>query len=185
MFRLPFYDIERKDSRLIGGHFANNIPLMNYQEIVAGKLIALLARQASRDLFDSYNLLINEKVKFNQLRLLLCVYGAMSSIDFREVSPENVAFEKIELSQKLVPVLRIDQLEWKNNASFFVEKCREKLGNILPFVNQERKFLDLIYDEGKIDASLLTQDSDLIEKIQNQPLLKWKRLLSLRNQPVV
>lgn len=184
MFRLPIYELEKKSSWLVGGHKAKNVLLVNYQEIVAGKLTALLARQASRDLFDAYNLLLKENLNFNQLRLLLCIYGAMSSIDFRTISLDNIAFEIKELSQKLVPVLRIDQQQWKNNAASCVEECREKLGNILPFVDQERKFLDLLYDEGKIDASLLTQDPKLIERIQNQPLLKWKSLLSLKNQPV-
>ncbi len=184
MFRLPIYDLERKASWSVGGHKAKNVLLVNYKEIVAGKLTALLARQTSRDLFDAYNLLMDENLNYNQLRLLLCVYGAMSSIDFRTISSDNIAFERKELSQKLISVLRIDQQQWKNNAASFVEKCREKLGNILPFVNQERKFLDLIYDEGRIEAFLLTQDSNLIERIQNQPLLKWKSLLSLKNQPV-
>ncbi|NGX32249.1 MAG: hypothetical protein K1060chlam4_00290 [Candidatus Anoxychlamydiales bacterium] len=184
MFRLPIYELERKNSQLVVGHFVRNVLLMNYQEIVAGKLTALLAREASRDLFDSYNLLLRDNLNFNQLRLILCVYGAMSSIDFRTISPDNIAFERKELSQKLIPVLRIDQQQWKNNASFYVEQCREKLGNILPFVGQERKFLDCLYGEGKIDASLLTQDPDLIERIQSHPLLKWKAYLSLKNQPI-
>jgi predicted nucleotidyltransferase component of viral defense system len=184
MFRLPICELEKKDSQLVGNHQVKNILLVNYQEIVAGKLTALFARQASRDLFDAYNLLLSDNLNFNQLRMLLCVYGAMSSIDFRTVSLDNIAFERKELSQKLIPVLRIDQQQWENNISSFVESCREKLGNILPFIDQERKFLDFLYEEGKIDASLLTQDPDLIERIQNQPLLKWKSLLSLKNQPV-
>ena len=184
MFRLPICELEKKDSQLVGNHQVKNVLLVNYQEIAAGKLTALFARQASRDLFDAYNLLVDDNLNFNQLRTLLYLYGSMSSIDFRTISPDKIDFERNELSQKLIPVLRSNQKQWKNNTSFFIEKCREKLRKFFPFSDQERRFLDLLYEEGKIEASLLTKDSDFIEKIQNQPLLKWKALLSLRNQPV-
>ena len=130
MFRLPIYELEKKDSQLVGNHQVKSILLVNYQEIVAGKLTALFARQASRDLFDAYNLLADDNLNFNQLRTLLCIYGSMSSIDFRTISPDKIVFEKKELFQKLIPVLRINQKQWKNNASFFIEKCREKLRNL-------------------------------------------------------
>lgn len=177
MFRLPFYSPERKNSKLIGNNYIKNILLINYKEIAAGKLTALLARKASRDLFDVYNLLLDNNLNFENLKTLLCLYGAMSSIDFRNVSSDKIIFEKKELLQKLIPVLRINQNQWKNNLSFFVEECRKKIEKILSFSNEEKKFLNLLYEEGKIEPSLLTKDYNFIEKIKNQPLLKWKSFI--------
>ena len=38
--------------------------------------------------------------------MLFCVFGAMSSVDWRTISLDNVNFEAEELAQQLVPVLR-------------------------------------------------------------------------------
>lgn len=183
MFRLPIFDMSIKDSYVIGGQQAKDVLLLNYHEIAAGKLIALFGRHASRDLFDAYHLLMDKSLDISQLRLLFCVFGAMSSIDWRTVTMDSIDFDAKELSQQLVPVLRMGlHKEWIHNVSSFVEKSREKLGDFLPFSDNELQFFDLLYEEGKIEASLLTQNSNLIEKIQNQPLLKWKAELALQNQ---
>lgn len=185
MFRLPIFDLERRDSYLVGGNSVENVLLMSYQEIIAGKLTALFARNASRDLFDVYQLLTNDSLNVDQLRMLLCVYGAMSSIDFRKISPDQIAFDEQELSHKLVPVLRINQQQWRDNPLFLVDSCKEKLKAILPFTSHEHIFLDQLYEKGIIDAYLLTQDAKLAKRIQNQPLLQWKAQLFLKKQPVV
>ncbi|MGD0665478.1 MAG: nucleotidyl transferase AbiEii/AbiGii toxin family protein [Rhabdochlamydiaceae bacterium] len=183
MFRLPIYDMSYRDSRIVGNQQAKHVLLVNYHEIAAGKLTALFARHASRDLFDTYHLLNDESLDKSRLRLLFCVFGAMSSIDWRTISLDKVNFEAQELSQQLVPVLGIGRhKEWVKNVSAIVEKCREKLNVFLPFTKNERLFFDLLYDEGKVDASLLTDQLDLIEKIQGQPLIKWKSELVLQNQ---
>ena len=57
-----------------------------------------------------------------------------------------------------------------------VEECKYALSAILPFTDTERAFLDLLLDEGKIDATILTSDISLQERIQAQPLLEWKAL---------
>jgi hypothetical protein len=81
-----------------------------------------------------------------------------------------------------VPVLRVDLYkEWVKNAPAFTKMCQDKLENLLPFTDLEQQFFNLLYNEGKIDASLLTTNSLLREKIQNQPLLKWKVQLVLHN----
>ena len=45
---------------------------------------------------------------------------------------------------------------------------------MFPFTEAEQAFLDLVLDEGEIDATILTSDSSLQERIQVQPLLEWK-----------
>ena len=47
---------------------------------------------------------------------------------------------------------------------------------MLPFTDAERAFLDLLLDRGEVDASILTSDTTLRERIQAQPLLEWKAL---------
>ena len=60
MLRVPLWPVSVRDSRPIGSHRATQTPLLDYHEIAAGKLAALLARHASRDLFDAHLLLATE-----------------------------------------------------------------------------------------------------------------------------
>ena len=53
-------------------------------------------------------------------------------------------------------------------------ECRQVLDALLPFNDAERSFLDLLLDEGKIDARLLPLDEALQGRIYAQPLLEWK-----------
>ena len=45
---------------------------------------------------------------------------------------------------------------------------------LLPFTSREAGFLDRFLEEGVIDASFLTDDSELQERIERHPLLAWK-----------
>jgi predicted nucleotidyltransferase component of viral defense system len=81
MFRLPILQPSRKASRIVGGKKADNVLLMSYEEIAAGKLTALFARNASRDLFDTYYLLLDNFLDLSNFRAIFCFYCARSSID--------------------------------------------------------------------------------------------------------
>ena len=48
------------------------------------------------------------------------------------------------------------------------------LRTVLPLSPEESRFLDLLLDRGTIYASLLTEDSDLKQRINRHPLLMWK-----------
>jgi len=50
------------------------------------------------------------------------------------------------------------------------------LSAVLPFNHAERAFLDLLLEKGEIDATILTSDRPLQERIRAQPLLEWKAL---------
>ncbi len=112
-----------------------------------------------------------------RLRTAFVVYGAMNRRDWRTVSVEDVAFDPSELSSQLVPALRIGAVQGLAAVSYgedLVDKCRRELGVLLPFSDAEHAFLDLLLDEGIIDATLLTPDETLQERIRAQPLLAWK-----------
>ena len=57
-----------------------------------------------------------------------------------------------------------------------VRECKRALSIVLPFTDADRAFLYLLLDEGEIDATILTSDTSLQERIQTQPLLEWKAL---------
>ena len=90
---------------------------------------------------------------------------------------EDVAFDPSELASQLVPALRIGGIQGLETVGYgenLVAEGRQALDVLLPFNDAERFFLDLLLDEGKIDARLLTPDEVLQGRIHSQPLLEWK-----------
>lgn len=177
MYRVPLWPTTAMDSHSLGGWRATDIPVVNIHELAAGKVTALLARRRARDLFDSRLVLSMPGLDLSRLRTAFVVYGAMARRDWRTVSIDDVAFEPAELSSQLVPALRlggVPDLEAVAYGKSLVNECREALSALFPFNDAERAFLDLLLDEGKVDAALLTRDEMLQERIQAHPLLEWK-----------
>lgn len=179
MFRVPLWPISVHDSRQIGSHRATQTPLLDYHEIAAGKLAALLGRHASRDLFDAHRLLATELDR-SQLRLGFVIYGAMNRRDWREVSIDDVAYEARELENELLPLLRVDdvptQKALKAWAELLLTECRDRLAQVLPLAENEREFLERVLERGEIAPELITQDHALAERIATHPGVLWKAL---------
>jgi len=57
-----------------------------------------------------------------------------------------------------------------------VDQCRNNLSAVLPLNDAEIEFLNLLLDDARIDATLLTDDIELQRRIESHPLLKWKAL---------
>ena len=177
MYRIPLWPTATMDSHSLGGWRATSIPVVDIHELAAGKVAALLAWRRARDLFDSRLILSMRGLSRAMLRTAFVVYGAMDRRDWRTVSVDDVAFDSAELSSQLVPALRtggVPDLEAVGYGKSLVDECREALDILLPFNDAERAFLNLLLDEGIIDATLLTSDEMLQERIQAQPLLEWK-----------
>lgn len=179
MFRVPLWPIIPMNSKPVGSYQASAVPIPDIHEIAAGKIAALLARQASRDLFDVHLLLSRPKLDSAMLRLAFVLYGAMNRKDWRTVSIDDVNFSVQELENSLVPVLREDALAeqdretWAHN---LVSECKKALSTVLPLAPNESEFLDRLLDHGEIDPTILTTDTALQLRIQKQPLLEWKAL---------
>lgn len=178
MFRVPLWPAAPCDSRRVGSYQARGIPVLDLHELAAGKLAALLARHASRDLFDAHGLLRGGGLDVAKLRLGFVVYGALNRKDWRSVSAEDVSFDAAELMNELLPVLRAADAEqlakpatW---ARTLVDECRQGLSMVLPLADPEREFLDRILDHGEVAPSLLTNDLDMAHRIASHPMLQWK-----------
>lgn len=177
MFRVPLWPVELRDARPVGSYGAQDITVLDLHELAAGKLAALLARHASRDLFDAHQLLTHTTLDPVQLRLAFVVYGAMNRVDWRTVSADQIDYKFGELENQLIPVVRpevLRDLKAKDWASTMIAECKQALAVVLPFTAQERAFLDAVLDHGDIRPELLTEDSELQERIRLQPLLQWK-----------
>jgi predicted nucleotidyltransferase component of viral defense system len=180
MFRQPLWNIQSADSHALGDFQARNIALPDVHELAAGKLTALLARGQARDLFDCHRIFTMKGIDRERLRLAFVVYGGMNRKDWRTVSIADVDFDPDELARLLIPTLNGRFMEKQGSPAEYGERiareCQVLLETVLPFNDPEREFLDLLLEKGEIDASTLTPDNALQERIQNQPLLHWKVL---------
>lgn len=176
MFRVPLWEPERKDSCFIGIYQAKNTPVLEKHELVAGKLAALVSRNASRDLFDVFQL-SRETFDFEKLRTAFVVYGAVNRKDWRRVDSGSLRIDHNDASRSLLPLLKEDELYFvktEEGRERLLKECREFLKNVLPLRRNEQLFLDELLERGQIVPSLLTDDSGLIERISNHPGLLWK-----------
>ncbi len=180
MYRWPLWEFHHADSHPLGEFQAKRVPILDLHELVAGKLSALLSRRQARDLFDCHRILDAGDIQRDRLRIAFVVYGGMSRKDWRTVSVEDVDYEGSELARQLGPMLRARPprkpgalMEYGKQ---LVEGCKRVLSVVLPFTEAERAFLDLLLERGEIDATILTTEPSLQERIQAQPLLEWKAL---------
>ena len=180
MYRQPLWEIHHADSHPLGEFQAKGIPVLDLHELAAGKLSALFSRRQARDLFDSHRVLDTDELQPERLRIAFVAYGGMNRKDWRTVSVDDVDFDSAELARQLGPALRTrqppEQEALADYGARLVKECRRALSIVLPFTDAERAFLDLLLDRGEVDASILTSDTTLQERIQSQPLLEWKAL---------
>jgi len=178
LLRVPLWPVTDRDSRSVGSISAQSIPTLDIHELAAGKLAALCARKASRDLFDAHALLTDTNLDQDKLRLGFVVYGGFNRKDWRSVAIDDIAFEARELKNRLIPVLRrMDALAIGDPDAFaekLVEETRDALRVVLPLRENEVEFLNCLLDQGEVLPDLLTGDSDMATKIESHPALAWK-----------
>jgi predicted nucleotidyltransferase component of viral defense system len=174
MHRVTFHPVKLLDSKVVGTYQAVQIPVLDTMELAAGKLSALLTRNASRDLFDTARLSEFVEVESDEFRLMHVLYGAMNPrADWRQVGIDNIAADLKELKRKLVPVLRTKDLAAKRDDEMLIQnliyQCREFVSPLFPLRKQEVQFIALLRDQGKVAPELLTGEPDLAERIRRHP----------------
>lgn len=186
MFRVPFYDIQKRRSHFIGSQQTQEISLLHLYELGAGKLSALFHRQASRDLFDAHELLTKQSIDYHEFRIVALLYGVMGTKDWRKISVEDIQFDQQELKHQLVPVLRKSTINKADHLSIWTSSlitgCKNVLNRFMPFSDNESAFLNQLYDHGVVDATIIASNQHMIQKINSHPLLKWKTQLIAKNK---
>ncbi len=176
MYRVPLWPMTELDAR-VGSYSAQQIPVLDLHELACGKLAALFARHASRDLFDVHHLLTRCDLNQQQLRLGFVLYGAMNRRDWREVTIQDVGYDKRELANQLIPVIRSEWRVQQPTGDWIermIAECRDRLSVVLPMTAEEHAFLDALLDHGRIEPERLTIDATMIDRIKSHPLLQWK-----------
>ncbi len=182
ILRVPLWPITLADSRTLGTAAAKQIPILDRHELAAGKLAALCARQASRDVFDAREILLQKHVAFDagKLRLAFVIYGGINRKDWRKVRSEDIDVDVKEVERQLVPMLRADIAPTKSTikswSAQLVRECRDLMSIVLPLSKEEHDFIDRLNTRGDISPELLTSDEAFQDLIRQHPGLQWKAL---------
>lgn len=183
--RDPLWGTVRTSSTTLGSWFSSDVLVLDEHELAAGKLVALLARAATRDLFDAHQLLTTRTLDTERLRLGTVLYGAMNLVDWRTVGPTTVAFTPQDFTNNLLPVLLSSHAEQARTdptwAERMVERVRGELGRLFPLREPEIEFIRRVRDEGNIAGDLLTSDSGMIDRINQHPMLRWRARQRMHN----
>ncbi|HAU2256019.1 TPA: nucleotidyl transferase AbiEii/AbiGii toxin family protein [Legionella pneumophila] len=177
MYRQPLFPIGLKSPN-IEAYKNLSGPILDIHELAAGKLSALFDRSASRDWFDAHYLLTQTPIDKNKLKLAFVTYLAMTKIELSRLVPEEINFDLTDLRNRLVPVMHQlsvsrNTRELKEWATAKISELRQKLASILPLEEHELLFINKIRNEGVISPELITNDSEVSQKIMNHPAINW------------
>jgi hypothetical protein len=180
MLRTPLWAPRVAECHPVGSFKAAPVTVLDPHELAAGKLAALLARSANRDVFDAHRLLVVPDLDHARLRLGFVVYGGMNRKDWRTVSPDDVKGDPTDAWRDLVPMLRSDVAPARAEVAAWFDKlvaeCRERLAIVLPLRAHELEFLERLNGAGEIAPEVLSDDAVMQGIIRDHPGLKWKAL---------
>lgn len=146
-------------------------------EIFASKINALMSRAAARDLYDTYNMIkygLFVENEFGMFRKAVVFYTAISQDEI----PATYNMDHIDsitmrrIKTELLPVIRkgefIELADMKQDVRHFLEV-------LLVLTDDEKAFLNT-FSEKKYRPELLFGDADILRRIDQHPMAKWKVL---------
>ena len=122
MARQPLFGATRMDSILLGGTRATDILVLNLEEIVAGKLVALLDRNAGRDLFDARRILSINDLNWDRIKAAILAIGASGRRDWRTMSVSEIGGHTNDVRQNLTICLPRDSFADTEDIDNWIEE---------------------------------------------------------------
>lgn len=177
LHRVTLWPVERMPSISLGHLQVVDVPVLCKYELAAGKIVALMMRQAGRDLFDVARLSNIIDSTDPDLRLAYVIYAAKQPKNWTDVSLDSLRYDGADLAKKLFPVLQADAVSAINMPQQYIDgllqDCAKFLSPLFPLTGSEVEFVDRLR-AGVIDASLITNDPVKISLIKQDPALLWR-----------
>ncbi len=153
---------------MLGSHRAET-RMLDPLELYASKVNAMLSRQASRDLYDVYQMIRKGIIKDIQLlRKCLVFYNLVGGrMDIDTVTSDTLQkYRYDEIKKYLKPVLsKIDDFSYERA----VLVVREYLDELLSLNDLEKQFC-IDFRNGIYKPGLLFEDDEIIRRIHNHPM---------------
>jgi len=150
-----------------------NFLCLDFPELLASKIIALLNRYTPRDLFDVYQMINSPvEIKKDLLKMLLFFYGIVTETEIFELFKLKFnLISQADIQNKLYPMLRKSTHPDRDDLVANVENF---LNPYLSLSDKEAEVLRNLYKTSKTDVDILFPQKEIQEKALNSPSLKWK-----------
>lgn len=174
LHRVPLFGTREVQSTQLEGVPAVVLVCVSPEELVSGKIKALVERAAARDLFDVYRTVRTpiEGLDPGRLRLAFLILAATMTDDVRAVTADAVlaSVRERDIRANLLPMLRRGEEADRDTMAAVV---RPLLTNLLTWSPWERAFLDAVM-AGRIEPEQVVGEPGLQERIRSHPALRWK-----------
>jgi predicted nucleotidyltransferase component of viral defense system len=171
LHRLPMMEFNEMEIEKFGSKI--KFSQLGLEELIASKLIAFLSRYTPRDLFDLYQLALqNSEIDKHRLSNLIIYYGIISResiFSLFELKLESISDRSIRT--QLYPMLT------KNNRPDFNDLNSTVEQFLNPFIQLNTKQTNIIenfYASGILNAPELFDDKEFSKKILKSPNFIWK-----------
>jgi len=144
-------------------------------EILSSKIVALLTRGATRDLYDVNKMIsllsLTERDK-ELLRRCVLFYFTISNTGIPETFDLGrlTSISKYRIRTELLPVLRRTE---KIDLEEMLCSVERFLSELLVFTGKERAFIDK-FRKHEYDPELLFDESEFVERMRSHPMALWK-----------
>jgi hypothetical protein len=154
-------------------HVNLTFPLLCFEELLAGKIIALLSRCTPRDLYDVYQAAASAlRYDSQRLRSLILFYGLVSRASVFEIF--RMDFDRItqnDLRRHLTPLLVKGRLPER---AIMVSEVEKFLRPFVTLTDIESEAIKAFYASGVLATEALFSDADIQNKVKIAPSLLWK-----------
>jgi predicted nucleotidyltransferase component of viral defense system len=148
-------------------------PVLPLEDILASKVIALLSRYTSRDLFDIYQISkpeLNLDLKLS--RSLVLYYGLISRTSVFELFEMNLdSITEYDIRNHLHPLMARGVYP---KCEVIVKEVERLLVQMLSLADDETEAIEVFYNTGELDFGLIFPQSKICEKIMMSPAFRWK-----------
>lgn len=154
------------------------ISCVNFLEIFAGKITALLNRAAARDLYDVGKMIKSDLISDNTdlLRKSVIFYSSITADEFRKEFNIDIIERKITnkaIRRDLYPVLRKEEREDKAYLDRVIPIVKYFLQSLMSLTDSEHEYLNRFANK-EYCPELLFSDEDILTRIKNHPMALWK-----------
>ena len=186
-YMLRTHVLELQERPLLGFWLqsSSEVVTVNPIEIYGSKIVALINRNAPRDLYDVVSMIRANLIpdsKENILRKCVVFYGAIGSgttpLDF--TADEIANANPMRIKTDLIPVLRHGE---HFDVALAEKTVKEYLRHLLNLTEQEKQFL-LSFSEKRYQPELLFDDDSILERIVDHPMAIWKCTAKEAQPPV-
>jgi predicted nucleotidyltransferase component of viral defense system len=173
LYRIPLVDVVERDAWAPDPAYPCRALLVGTEEIIAGKLLALLDRGAPRDVYDAALVASGHWPHDQELlrRLLIVLSGVLDRSLLTYPVPHRPTLTAREIEESLRPMLRLDESPVLDELTATI---RPLMARLVALSDGERAYVEGIQWGEFRPELVLGADTVLLDKVQQHPALLWK-----------